>query len=236
MVENVQAYYLKLGYRSLFEYCVKRFNLSEGSVYRRTQVAGVCHNVRFSAGSAFTEKLTRLAEVLGVERPQDHLEEILSRALEIALEKTDPQRKLERRREREARKESPRPGEAEEDQRSCPCEEETRKEAETSSTEPAAPHRHVPAAVRERVLERAGYRCEYRGPDGTRCSSRTGLQVEHTLPFAVYRTHEEKYLRAFCPAHNLLAAREFYGREFIQEKIHAARGENVERCAASALP
>jgi hypothetical protein len=356
-----RGFHLKLGYRSLFEYCVKRFNLTEGSVYRRTQVAGICRrfpqileaisqgrlhltgasliaphladdtverliaaaqgkskrelekllvtlspkklfvpsirkqpardpalpapelgvpampqerlevaalergvteatptvlasvkgtndllqpatedrsNVRFSAGSAFTEKLTRLAEVMGVERPQDHLEEILTRALEIALEKKDPQRKLERRRERDARKESPRPGEAEEDQRSCSCEEETRKEAETSSTEPAdsAPSRHVPAAVRERVLERAGYRCEFRGPDGTRCSSRTGLQVEHTLPFAVYRTHEEKHLRAFCPAHNLLAARVFYGREFIQEKIDAARGENVERCAASAVP
>ena len=192
--------------------------------------------MRFSAGSAFTEKLRRLAEVLGIERPQDHLEEILSRALEIALEKKDPQRKLERKREREARKESPCPGEAQEDQSSSPCEGEAREGAETSSSEPAAPRRHVPAAVRERVLERAGYRCEYRGPDGTRCSSRTGLQLEHTLPFAVYRTHDEKSLRAFCPAHNLLAAREFYGGEFIQEKIDAARGENVERCAASAVP
>ena len=85
-------------------------------------------------------------------------------------------------------------------------------------------------------MERAGYRCEYHGPDGTRCSSRTGLQVEHTLPFAVYRTHEEKSLRAFCPAHNLLAAREFYGREFIREKIDTARRENVDRCAASRVP
>ena len=35
-------YYLELRYKSLFEYCVVRLNLSEGSVYRRTQVAGVC--------------------------------------------------------------------------------------------------------------------------------------------------------------------------------------------------
>jgi hypothetical protein len=37
-----RGYHIDLGYRSLFEYSVKRFNLSEGSVYRRTQVAGVC--------------------------------------------------------------------------------------------------------------------------------------------------------------------------------------------------
>ena len=37
-----RGYHIDLGYRSLFEYAVKRFNLSEGSVYRRTQVAGVC--------------------------------------------------------------------------------------------------------------------------------------------------------------------------------------------------
>ena len=60
--------------------------------------------------------------------------------------------------------------------------------------------------------------------------------MEHTRPFAVYRTHEEKYLRAFCPAHNRCAARRFYGPEFIERKIAAARDQNVKRCEASALP
>ena len=35
-------YHLVLGYSTLFEYCIQRFHLSEGSVYRRTQVARVC--------------------------------------------------------------------------------------------------------------------------------------------------------------------------------------------------
>jgi 5-methylcytosine-specific restriction endonuclease McrA len=297
-------YHLELRYGSLFEYCVDRLNLSEGAVYRRTQVARVCrrypqilealstgrlhltgaslvaphltednvesvitqaqgktrrdiekllatlapkeafepsfrkqpsrekkatterkpspptggqrtgdlftpatedrYNVRFSAGKEFTDKFERLAEVLGVESPHRHMEEILGLALEIALEKKDPQRKLERRRKREARKPSARPGERE-------------------TSESPAVTRRVPPEVRERVLERAGYQCEYCGPDGSRCSSRTGLQVEHTKPFAVYQTHDERYLRAFCPAHNLFAARQFYGSEFIQQKIDAAR-------------
>jgi len=37
-----RKYHLELGYKSLFEYCTKRLGLSEGSVYRKTQVAGIC--------------------------------------------------------------------------------------------------------------------------------------------------------------------------------------------------
>ena len=44
-----RGYHLELGYKNLFEYCVERLNLSEGSVYRRTQVAGVCRIMPSSA-------------------------------------------------------------------------------------------------------------------------------------------------------------------------------------------
>ncbi len=89
--------------------------------------------------------------------------------------------------------------------------------------------RHIPSADREQAFDRAGYQCEYRGPDGSRCTSRTDLEIEHTLPFAVYQTHDERYLRAYCSAHNLFVAREFYGSEFIQEKIESAGREKAER-------
>ena len=339
-----RRYHLELGYASLFEFCVKRLNLSEGAVYRRTQVAGVCrqfpqilealsggrlhitgasliaphltednvesliamvqgktkreveaflvtlapketfapsirkrsvrnplasegaepeeeprarssfdtaqsvrpgsdgqrtrdllelatearYNFRFSAGADFTEKFTRLAEVLGIESPHTHLEEIFDLALESALDKKDPKRKLERRRKREAKKETPRdprPGEAATKTAKPRHEDET---AGSGSESPAVT-RYIPSEVRERVLERAGYRCQYRSPDGARCSSRTGLEVEHTKPFAVWRTHDERYLQAFCPAHNEFAAEEFYGRKCIRQKIDAGRHEKAER-------
>ena len=196
------------------------------------------YNVRFSAGIEFTEKVKRFAEVLGIECPQNHLEEILDQALEIALEKKDPQRRLERRRERDAKKErlreakdSPRPGDAEQGWKTALRGEQTQSRESGS----AAPRRPVPSEVRERVLERAGYQCEYCGPDGLRCSSRTGLEIEHTKPFAVYRSHDERFLRAFCPAHNLHAARKFYGRDLIRRKIEAARRERTAPlpCGAS---
>ena len=145
---------------------------------------------------------------------------MLCQALESALEKKDPKRKLERRRKREARKQNPCPGD-EEKQSEEPQRGETR-------GSPAVA-RQVSAEVRERVLEKARHSCEYRGPDGARCRSRTGLQIEHTRPFSVYRTHDERYLRAFCPAHNLYAAEKFFGRHFIREKIDAARSEKEDR-------
>jgi len=163
--------------------------------------------------------------VLGIECPEKHVEEILGQALDIALDKKDPRRKLERRRKREGKKESPnpRPGDGENVTKATPLREEPRRDEPGSP----APSRHIPSEVRERVLEKAGYQCEYASPDGSRCSSRTGLQVEHTRPFAVYRSHDERYLRAFCPAHNLQAARKFYGQEFIQGKIEDARRERA---------
>jgi hypothetical protein len=85
-------------------------------------------------------------------------------------------------------------------------------------------------------MARADYQCEYRGPDGRRCRCRTGLQIEHTKPFAVYQTHDERYLRAYCSSHNLFAAREYYGAAFIQEKIEAARRERDERAGARGVP
>jgi len=131
------------------------------------------------------------------------------------LEKKDPKRKLERRRKREARKENSSPGEL------IGGKTDERKDGEQQ--EKPAPSRYIPSEVRERVLERAGYRCEYCGPDGVRCTSRTGLQIEHTKPFAVWRSHDEKFLKAFCPAHNRYAAKKFYGPEFIQAKIEGRR-------------
>jgi hypothetical protein len=191
---------------------------------------GERYNFRFSAGNEFTEKFERFAEVLGMESPHNHLEEIFDRAIEIALDKKDPKRKLARRREREAKKETSRPpcpGEAVKE--TATKEVATRDESAEAASGNRAVTRYVPSEVRERVLERAGYQCQYRGPDGVRCSCRIGLEVEHTKPFAVWRTHDEGCLEAFCPAHNRFAAEKFYGREFIRQKIEARRREKEER-------
>ncbi len=53
----------------------------------------------------------------------------------------------------------------------------------------------------------------------TRCRARTGLQIEHQRPFAIYRSHDERFLRVLCGRHNRFEAERIYGVDFIQRKM-----------------
>jgi hypothetical protein len=169
-------------------------------------------NFRFFAGSDFKKKLERLAEVLGVENPQKNMAEIIEKAVDISLDRKDPQRKLERRLHKKKQRKS-RPDEI--------------------PSNGKAKSRYVPSEIRERVHDRAGYQCEWRSVDGTRCSSRTGLQIEHQRPFAIYRSHDERDLKILCAAHNRLEAERAYGAEFIRRKIDENRHKRLSSLSVS---
>ena len=276
--------FLELGYKNLFDYCVRRLCLSEGSVALRIQVANVSKhfpqilvalaenrlsltvagllaplltddnvekllgdcagmtkreaeeylvslrpkecfkpsirktptppppeplpvltarpevfNFRFSADRKFKEKFERLAEVLGVGNSQQHMAEIMEQALDIALDKKDVKRKRERRLQRVSK-------------------------SNKSRLDEVLPRsRYIPSEVRERVQDRAGYQCEFRGRDGTRCRQRTGLQIEHLRDYALGGSHDERNLRLHCGPHNRLTAERRFGAAFIQGKIDASR-------------
>ena len=162
-------------------------------------------NFRFSANREFKEKFERLAEVVGVENAQKHIAEIFEKALDIALEKKDPKRKLERRRKKRKAVTS------------------TSRSDEMSKKDEPAKSRYVASEVSERVHERDGYQCRYIGPDGTRCTARAGLHLDHRSPFGIFRSNDEQILRLLCPAHNLLMAERVYGPDFIQRKIDVRR-------------
>lgn len=168
-------------------------------------------NFRFSASREFKEKLERLAEVLGVENPQLQMAEILERAVDIALDQKDVKRKLERRKKRQAKERS---------RERSPAKTRPDKFLET---DPPADSRYISSEIQERVQARGEYQCEFRGPDGTRCRSRTGLQIDHVEPFALFRSHDERILRMLCRRHNRWAAERVYGREGIERKIAASR-------------
>ena len=73
--------------------------------------------------------------------------------------------------------------------------------------------------MRERVLERACYQCEFTGTGGARCSARTGLEIDHVKPYAKAGAPGEENLRALCQAHNLFAASREFGERFMRGKI-----------------
>jgi hypothetical protein len=177
-------------------------------------------NFRFAADGNFKAKFERLAEVLGVENPLKNMAEVFEKAVDISLEKKDPKKKLERRVERQSKRSTPSSG-------SRP--DEIRPEGSPNKPEGKGKSRYIPSEVRERVLARAGHQCEYRAKDGTRCSSKTGLQIEHSRPFAIYRSHEEHFLKVLCRRHNLFQAERVYGAEFIRAKIEEKKRQKVSR-------
>ena len=107
--------------------------------------------------------------------------EILEKALDIALEKEDPKKKLERRRKRQK-----------------PASEISRSERDGEKDQ-RAKSRYVASEVSERVHERDGYQCSYFGPDGTRCTARVGLHLDHKSPFAIFRNKVSKLLGSCAP-------------------------------------
>ncbi|GMR22435.1 MAG: hypothetical protein BMS9Abin37_0784 [Acidobacteriota bacterium] len=166
-------------------------------------------NFIFSADRDFKDKFERLAEVLGVENAQKHMADILEKALDVALEKKDPKKKLERRRKRDKKRE----GSSKTKSRSN----------EMAKDDEPVKSRYISSEVSERVRVRANYQCQYRASDGTRCSARTGLQIEHVRPFGNFRSNDERFLELLCAQHNALAAERIYGAAFIQRKIDERR-------------
>ena len=104
-------------------------------------------NFRFAADKEFKLKLERLAEVLGIENPAKNMAEILEKALGLALEAKDPERRLERRLARKRRQED-----AALKSQSANCES---RPGEIASREPAT-SRHVQAKIVMRRLQAHG--------------------------------------------------------------------------------
>jgi 5-methylcytosine-specific restriction endonuclease McrA len=177
------------------------------------------YNFRFSADKAFKDKLLRAAEVLGIKNPQKNLAEVLERALDLTLERKDPQKKLERRRERERKR-----AEKERALDSRTYEKSRPEESRPKEGTPVVPltrkrSRAIPSVVRELISERGDYQCQYRGPDGTRCTQRTGVQVDHIQAFSKFGKSEVSNLQLLCKAHNLFRVEEEFGEEFIRQKV-----------------
>ena len=168
------------------------------------------YNFRFSARKSLKLKIERLAEVLGIEGGIRRMSEIIEKAVDLALERKDPRQKHERRKKREAARSKTRLDEV----------------AGAPLGAPASclhPSRYVLSSVRERRLERAGYQCEFRGPEGVRCTARVGLEIDHMRPHAKGGSSGEENLRVLCRGHNLLSATREFGEAFMRGKIEGQR-------------
>lgn len=81
---------------------------------------------------------------------------------------------------------------------------------------------YIPDALRRLVWERDGGCCVWQTSTGP-CGSTYQLQVDHILAVALGGKTVLENLRLLCAAHNLLHARQDFGRELVDSKIAASR-------------
>lgn len=80
--------------------------------------------------------------------------------------------------------------------------------------------RYIPAVVRREVFRRAGGQCSYvDAASGRRCQERRSLQVDHIQPWACGGPNDSENLQLLCRAHNMMRARDTFGRDAITRAI-----------------
>src|SRR6185295_7489958 len=87
-------------------------------------------------------------------------------------------------------------------------------------TSGATPRRRlIPAPVRRQVWERDAARCAYVDDRGHRCRETARLELHHRVAFALGGAATADNLELRCRAHNVLAAEQDFGRDFIEARI-----------------
>lgn len=143
--------------------------------------------IGFDAAVGLMALIDRARQVLRHKHPEGRLEDVLREALEVLLERKDPQKRL-----------GLKPGEAGGELAPAPG--------------PRLPSawrggRHIPARVKRAVWRRDDGRCAWRFEDGLVCGSKDWLEFDHVRPFARGgRSDDSRNVRLLCRTHNRLAA------------------------------
>ncbi len=119
--------------------------------------------------------------------------------------------------------------------------ESLRKSRRAASERPAAQRagfamRYIPRAVARAVWDRDGGQCTFTAPDGRRCCERSGLELDHVVPFGRGGQSTVENLTLLCVGHNQYEAERAYGTEYVRlEREHAkANAEIAKRGNAEA--
>ena len=153
-------------------------------------------NIRLSVSQRFHDNMRRLGLLLGMYDIKYRMEEVLGRSLNDSLDKRDPMRKMQRMAERSKKN--------------------TNENEQAPSS--AVTDGSINVALKHALLQKSDYQCEFIGPDGIRCASRTMLEIDHRVPRAKGGTSEADNLQVLCRAHNQHAADVIFGRDFMEQK------------------
>ena len=146
--------------------------------------------VGFDAAVALMQLINRAKLILRHKYPEGRLEDVLREALEILIDRKDPESRL-----------------------GLQVGEIGGEIAPPPSPEPRflaawRGGRYIPARVKRAVWQRDDGRCTWRSDDGIWCGSRDALEFDHFRPFAKGgRSDDARNVRLLCRMHNRMAAR-----------------------------
>ena len=149
--------------------------------------------IEFSASEELTKKIQRAKEILRHKYPQGKLEDILNEALELLLEKKDPERKIHQK---------------EVDQK----EKKTSLEMSFSPSDTGKRTRYVPEKIKQAVYKRDEGQCSYVSSNGKLCGERNFLELDHIRPFALGGKAAEENLQLLCRTHNQWRSEKTFGK------------------------
>lgn len=152
--------------------------------------------IGFDAAIGLLQLLDRAKKVLNHKYPDGKIEDIMRDALELLLDRRDPERKYA--------KKFAEPGIIE-----APNEQEP---MEPRFLRAWKAGRYIPASVKRSVWQRDDGRCSFRFEEGNICGSKEGLEFDHVRPFAKGgRSESARNIRLLCRLHNRMASEFVFG-------------------------
>ena len=166
------------------------------------------YRLQLNVTASMREKLELARALMSHSVPSGDFAELLERALDELIAKTQRQRFAQSKSLQRAKPSKPsKPARA--------------RKARVVLRRNAMHREHIPNAVRREVVARDGLRCTFVGEDGCRCAASSFLQIHHDHPWAKGGESTVNNLRMLCAAHNALRAEQDFGRDVIA----ARRGE-----------
>ena len=158
------------------------------------------HQVNCLVDDKVMQMLDRCKELLSGKHPcgMDY-NTLLTELATFWLEKNDP---VERSKRREKRKKN----------------ENSKSNRKATANHQEEPSRYIKPATRDAVFNRDKGRCTYVSANGTRCESKSDLEIHHNeTAFALGGDHSIRNLKLLCATHNKLESERVYGRQHMKQ-------------------
>lgn len=217
--------WVKEGYASLYDFCIRCLNYSEGETHRRIQACRLSTKVEeikplLEDGSLSLTTLSLLSPYLNSENAKEILPKVISqptRQVERVLAETFPERaqkveifKVELDVELKELLEKAKQLASEKDS-SMLLKKVLSQFVRERKTKPSQVKRHTRYVLKRtarEIMKRDNYQCTYISPKGIRCNQTAHLQIDHIRPWAKNGSSQDlNNLRCLCRVHNLYKAK-----------------------------